>query len=30
LTAAVCTPARIRAMVLELFDAEADYLPDFA
>lgn len=30
LTAAVCSPAEIRAMVLELFDAEADYLPGFA
>jgi alpha-galactosidase len=30
LTAAVCNPAQIRAMVLELFDAEADYLPGFA
>ena len=30
LTAAVCSPAEIRAMVLEMFDAEADYLPGFA
>jgi alpha-galactosidase len=30
LTAAVCSPAQVRAMVLELFDAEADYLPGFA
>jgi alpha-galactosidase len=30
LTAAVCSPAEIRAMVLELFDAEADYLPGFS
>ncbi len=30
LTAAVCSPAQIRAMVLELFDAEAEYLPGFA
>ena len=30
LTAAVCSPAEIRAMVLELFDAESDYLPGFA
>jgi alpha-galactosidase len=29
LTAAVCSPAEIRAMVLELFDAEADYLPGY-
>ena len=29
LTAAVCSPAEARAMVLELFDAEADYLPGF-
>ena len=30
LTAAVCSPAEIRAMVVELFDAEADYLPGYA
>ena len=30
LTAAVCSPAEIRAMVLELFDAEADALPGFS
>jgi len=30
LTAAVCNPAQARAMVLELFDAEADYLPGFS
>jgi len=30
LTAAVCTPAQIRDMTLELFDAEADYLPGYA
>ncbi len=30
LTAAVCSPAEVRAMVLEMFDAEADYLPGFA
>jgi alpha-galactosidase len=30
LTAAVCSPAEIRAMVLELFDAEADYLAGFS
>jgi alpha-galactosidase len=30
LTAAVCSPAEIRAMVLELFDAEADSLPGYA
>ncbi len=29
LTAAVCSPAEIRSMVLELFDAEADALPGF-
>ena len=29
LTAAVCSPAQIREMVLELFDAEADYLPGY-
>ena len=29
LTAAVCSPTEIRAMVLELFDAESDYLPGF-
>jgi alpha-galactosidase len=29
LTAAVCSPAGIRSMVLELFDAEADYLPGY-
>ena len=30
LTAAVCSPAEIRAMVLELFEAEADALPGFS
>ena len=30
LSAAVCSPAEIRAMVLELFDAEAEYLPGFS
>jgi alpha-galactosidase len=30
LTAAVCSPAQIRAMVVELFDAEAEYLPGFS
>ena len=30
LTAAVCSPGEVRAMVLELFDAEAEYLPGFA
>ncbi|MGZ6899473.1 MAG: alpha-glucosidase/alpha-galactosidase [Acidimicrobiia bacterium] len=29
LTAAVCSPGEIRAMVLELFDAEADSLPGY-
>jgi len=29
LTAAVCTPAQIRAMALELFAAEKDYLPGY-
>ena len=29
LTAAVCTPAQIRAMVLELFEAEKKWLPDY-
>jgi alpha-galactosidase len=27
--AAVCTPAQIKAMTLELFDAEKAYLPDY-
>ena len=30
LTAAVCTPAQIRQMTLELFEAERDFLPGFA
>ena len=30
LTSAVCSPAEIRAMVLELFDAEAEYLPGYS
>ncbi len=30
LSAAVCTPRQIRAMTLEIFEAEADFLPDFA
>lgn len=30
LTAAVCTPAEIKAMTLELFSAEKEYLPGFA
>ncbi len=30
LTAATCSPAEVRAMVVELFDAEADYLPGFS
>jgi alpha-galactosidase len=29
LTAAVCSPAEIKAMVLEMFDAEAAFLPGF-
>lgn len=29
LTAAVCNPAQIRAMVLDLFDAEEEYLADY-
>lgn len=29
LTAAVLTPAQIRAMTLEMFAAEAAYLPDY-
>jgi len=29
LSAAICTPAEIKAMTLEMFDAEADYLPGF-
>jgi alpha-galactosidase len=29
LSAAVCTPAQIKAMTLELFDAEKAYLPDY-
>ncbi|AKC84013.1 glycoside hydrolase [Verrucomicrobia bacterium IMCC26134] len=29
LCAAVCTPSQIRAMTLELFDAEKAYLPDY-
>lgn len=29
LSAAVCTPSQIRAMALELFEAEKDYLPDY-
>ncbi|HEX8340306.1 MAG TPA: hypothetical protein VF624_05300 [Tepidisphaeraceae bacterium] len=29
LTAAVCTPREIKAMTLEMFAAEADYLPDY-
>lgn len=29
LTAAVCAPAEIKKMALELFEAEADYLPDY-
>lgn len=30
LTAAVCSPAEIKQMTLELFDAEQDFLPGFA
>ena len=30
LTAAVCTPAQIREMALELFEAEREFLPGFA
>jgi alpha-galactosidase len=29
LTAAMCTPAQIKAMTLELFDAEAEFLPGY-
>ena len=29
LTAAVCTPAQIKAMTLEMFEAEKDFLPQF-
>lgn len=29
LTSAVCSPAEIKAMTLELFEAEKDFLPDF-
>lgn len=29
LTSAVCSPSEIKAMCLELFDAESDYLPGF-
>jgi alpha-galactosidase len=29
LTAAVCSPAEIKQMTLELFDAEAEFLPDY-
>ena len=29
LTAAVCTPAQIKAMTLELFTAEAAFLPGY-
>lgn len=29
LTATICTPAQIKAMTLELFDAEKAYLPDY-
>jgi alpha-galactosidase len=29
LTMAVCTPAEVKQMVLELFDAEAQFLPDY-
>ncbi len=30
LTAAICSPAAVRSMVHELFDAEAEYLPGFS
>lgn len=30
LTAAICSPGEIRAMTEEMFEAEKDYLPDFA
>jgi alpha-galactosidase len=29
LTAAVCTPAQIKAMALAMFAAEKDYLPGY-
>ena len=29
LTAAVCSPAEIKAMVLEVFEAQSNFLPDF-
>jgi len=29
LTAAVCSPSEIKAMTLELFEAEADFLPGY-
>ena len=29
LTAAVATPMQIKAMAIEMFDAQADYLPGF-
>jgi alpha-galactosidase len=29
LTAAMCSPAEIKQMTLEMFDAEAEYLPDY-
>ncbi len=29
LSSAVCSPAEIKAMTLEMFDAEKDYLPDY-
>jgi alpha-galactosidase len=29
LSAAMCTPAQIKAMTLEMFDAEAEFLPDY-
>jgi alpha-galactosidase len=29
LTQAVCTPRQIKAMAIEMFEAQADYLPDF-
>ena len=29
LTAAMCSPAEIKQMALEMFEAEADYLPEY-
>jgi alpha-galactosidase len=30
LTSAICSPQEIRSMVLEMFQAEKDYLPGYA